>query len=161
MRLLNFQRCKARVSIFYPIFTLSGFRDGGCARLTNQHKKHRTSYSTRMLDAKATTRVQILSRFQTPRFLTWSCLSRSSKGSRSSGHTQVEDRAGVADKSCRKYPTSGAVTLQQIPLQKCGHLSNRQTLCTQLQAVSIGASQLEVFPLGLLWLLNTPPARWA
>ena len=161
MRLLNFQCCRAMGQYFYPILTLSVLHSGGYAKLTNWHKKHRTSYSTRMLDAKATTRVQILSRFQTPRFLTWSCLSRSSKGSRSSGHTQVEDRAGVADKSCRKYPTSGAVTLQQIPLQKCGHLSNRQTLYTQLQAVSVGASQLEVFPLGLLWLLNTPPARWA
>ena len=114
-----------------------------------------------MLDATATARVRISSRFKTPRFPTWSCLSRSFKGSRSSGHTQVEDRAGVAGKSCQKYPTSGAVTLQRIQLQLCGHLSNRQTLCTQLQAVSVGANQLEVFPLGLLWLLNTPPARWA
>jgi len=135
---------------FYPILTLSGRRSVGYARLTNLHKKHRTSYSSHMLDATATARVQILSRFKTPRFPTWSCLSHSFKGSRSSGYTQVEDWAGVAGKSCRKYPTSGAVTLQRIPLQKCGLLMNRQTLCNQLQAVSVGANQLEVFTLGLL-----------
>jgi hypothetical protein len=146
---------------FYPILTLSVLHSGGYARLTNWHKKHRTSYSTRMLDATATAMVQILSQFQTPRFPTWSCLSRSSKGSRSSGHTQVEDRASVAGKSCLKYPTSDAVTFQQIPLQKCDHFSNRQTLCTQLKAVSVGDSELEVFLLSLLWLLNTPTARWA